>query len=371
VIGEEPSKIRTPQAAAHAFIVRALRTVDVPDEDARDVADVLLAADLRGVESHGIARLDHFYVKRIEAGVVNPRATLQVLRESPTTTAFDAGSGLGHPAGKRAMAATIAKAREHGIAFATVRNSNHFGIAGYYAMMALEQGMIGIALTNATRLAVATFGREKIAGTNPIAVAVPAGAEPPFVLDMATTGVTFGRLEVAERKAKPLHPGWAVGPDGRETTDAVLAKTKGALLPLGGAGTENGGHKGYGLMALVEILCAVLGGGPFGRDLKVPEDGIHGGLTSHFFGAIRVDAMRDPAEFARDMDRELRTFKESAPGPGYDRVYVAGEPEFAFAERFAREGVPINEKVWEALDALAARLKIAPLERFTLEEAAS
>jgi LDH2 family malate/lactate/ureidoglycolate dehydrogenase len=366
VIGEEPSKIRTPEAAEHAFIVAALTRLDVSEADARDVADVLVAADLRAVESHGIARLDHFYVRRIEAGVVDPRATLRVLRETATTTAFDAGSGLGHPATKRAMNATIAKAREHGIAFATVRNSNHFGIAGYYAMMALEHEMIGIALTNATRLGVATFGREKIAGTNPIAVAIPSHAERPFVLDMATTGVTFGRLEVAERKGKPLNAGWAVGPDGRETRDAVLAKTKGALLPLGGAGTENGGHKGYGLMALVEILCAVLGGAPFGMDLKVPEDGLHGGLTAHFVGALRVDALRDLAAFTGDVDRELRTFKESAPAPGQGRVLVAGEPEYEATDRFRSEGVPINEKVFDALDAMAERLGIAKLERFTV-----
>jgi LDH2 family malate/lactate/ureidoglycolate dehydrogenase len=367
VIGEEPSKIRTHEASATAFIVAALTAVGVSEDDARDVAEVLIAADLRGVESHGIARLDHFYVRRIEAGVVNPRPAMTVVRELPALTAFDAGCGLGHPASKRAMERTIAKAREHGIAFSTVRNSNHFGIAGYYAMMALSDDMIGIAMTNATRLAVATFGREKIAGTNPIAVAIPANSEPPFVLDMATTGVTFGRVEVAERKGKELGRGWAIDGEGNETRDPQVAKTKGALLPLGGAGTENGGHKGYGLMALVEILCAVLGGAPFGRDLKVPEDGLHGGLTSHFFGAMRIDALRDLDAFKGDMDRELRTFKESAAAPGQARVLVAGEPEYEFTERFRHEGVPINEKVWEALDGLAERVGIAKLERFTVE----
>ncbi len=366
MIGEEPSKIRTPEAAERAFIVSALRAVNVSESDANDVADVLIAADLRGVESHGIARLDHFYVRRIEAGVVDPRASFTTLREAPTLTAFDAGNGLGHPASKRAMARTLEKAREHGIAFSTVRNSNHYGIAAYYAMMALPHDMIGISSTNATRLAVATFGREKIAGTNPIAVAIPAHDEPPFVLDMATTAVTFGRLEVAERKGKALKPGWAVGPDGRETLDATLAKTKGALLPLGGSGTENGGHKGYGLMALVEILCAVLGGGPFGNQLKVPEDGLHGGYTSHFFGALRIDAMRDLGPFGADLDRELRTFKESRTAPGADHVAVAGDPEHEATARFRREGVPINDKVFEALDAMAERLGIAKLERFVL-----
>lgn len=366
MIGEEPSHIRTHEASARAFIITALRTVGVGERDATDVADVLVAADLRGIESHGIARLDHFYVARIEAGVVVPQPRYEVVRETQTQYLLDAGNGLGHPAGKRAMEAAIEKAREHGVAWAAVRNSNHYGIAAYYAMMALEHDMIGFSMTNSTRLVVPTFGREKTQGTNPIAIAIPANEEPPYVLDMATSTVTYGRLEVAERKGKPLQHGWAVGPDGTETLDPVLAKTKGGLLPLGGYGTENGGHKGYGLGVLVEILCAVLSGAPFGNDLKVPEDGMHGGYTAHFFGAMRIDAMRNLEEFKRDMDRELRAFKESAPAPGQDRVYVAGEPEHEFTERFRREGVPINEKVWDALDAMAERIGIEKLERFTV-----
>jgi LDH2 family malate/lactate/ureidoglycolate dehydrogenase len=366
MIGEEPSPIRTHEASARAFIVAALTKLNVSDPDAQDVADVLIAADLRGVESHGIARLEHFYVRRIEAGVIKPRPQYTVLREMPTVFSMDADCGLGHPASKRAMEKTIAKAREYGIAWSAVRNSNHYGIAGYYAMMGLPHDLIGISSTNATRLAVPTFGRQKVAGTNPIAVAIPAAEEPPFVLDMATTAVTFGRLEVSERKGKQLKPGWAVGPDGRETLDPLVAKQGGAILPLGGLGTENGGHKGYGLMALVENLCAVLSGGPFGDALNLPETGVHGGYTSHFFGAISIDALRDPAEFKRDMDRELRTFKSSAPTPGQTRVYVAGEPEHEFTERYRREGVPINERVWDVLDAMAERLGIAKLERFTV-----
>jgi L-2-hydroxycarboxylate dehydrogenase (NAD+) len=366
MIGEEPSPIRTHEASARAFIVAALTKLDVSESDASDVADVLIAADVRGVESHGIARLEHFYVRRIEAGVIKPRPQYRIMRELPTLFSMDADCGLGHPASKFAMAKTIEKAREHGIAWATVSNSNHYGIAGYYAMMALPHDLIGFCSTNATRLAVGTFGREKIAGTNPIAVAIPAAEEPPFVLDMATTGVTFGRLEVSERKGKPLKPGWAVDAEGRETLDPMKAKQGGAILPLGGIGTENGGHKGYGLMTLVEALCAVLGGGPFGNALNLPETGIHGGKTSHFFGAISIAALRDPEQFKRDMDRELRTFKRSAPAPGQSRVYVAGEPEQESTERYRREGVPINERVFEVLDAMAGRLGIAKLERFTV-----
>ena len=366
MIGETPSAIRAWEADEHAFIVRTLTAIGVVEEDARDVADVLVAADLRGVESHGIARLESFYVRRIEAGVVNARPNAVVVCDRPTQFALDGGNGLGHPAGKRAMRAAIEKAREHGLAFATVRNSNHYGIAAYYAMMALEDGLIGLSMTNSTHLAVPTFGAKKTTGTNPIAVAIPAGAHPPFVLDMATTGVTFGRLEVSERKGKPLKPGWAVDAAGRETLDPVAAKTTGALLPLGGYGTGNGGHKGYGLGALVDILCGVLSGGLFGAAADVPETGMHGGIVGNFFGAFRIDAVRDFDAFRRDLDRELDTFERSAPAPGADRVVTAGTPERENTERFRREGVPIDERVARSLDALAERLRVEPLPRFTV-----
>jgi LDH2 family malate/lactate/ureidoglycolate dehydrogenase len=366
MIGEEPSKIRTHEAAERDFVGRALRAVGVSDSDAGDVADVLTAADLRGVESHGIARLDMFYVRRIEAGVVNARPAYTALSDRPTQLALDAGNGLGHPAGIYAMRKVLDKAREHGLAFATVRNSNHYGIAAYYAMLALEHGMIGLSMTNSTHLAVPTFGRQKTQGTNPIAVAIPAGGRPPFVLDMATTGVTFGRLEVSERKGKSLKPGWAVDAEGRDTLDPTIAMTKGALLPLGGYGTENGGHKGYGLGALVEILCGVLSGGMFGTALGLDERGLHGGTVGHFFGAFRIDALRDAGGFARDLARELRTFEESRPVPGAERVITPGEPERANTERYRREGVPIDPKVWDGIDAMAERLGIEKLERFTV-----
>jgi L-2-hydroxycarboxylate dehydrogenase (NAD+) len=367
MIGEEPSKIRAREADERAFIMNALTALNVSHDDARDVADVLVAADLRGVESHGIARLDTFYCRRIEGGVVNARPQYAVLCDRPTQYALDAGNGLGHPAGKNAMAATIAKARENGVAFATVRNSNHYGIAAYYAMMALEHDLIGLSMTNSTHLAVPTFGRQKTQGTNPIAVAIPANSRAPFVLDMATTGVTFGRLEVSDRKGKALKPGWAVGPDGNETLDPALAMTKGALLPLGGYGTEGGGHKGYGLGALVEILCGVLSGGAFGTALRLDERGLHGGTVGHFFGAFKVGALRDVGAFGADLDRELAAFETSRPTPGADRVITAGTPEREFTERYRVEGVPIDPKVWDVLDALAERIGIAKLDRFTVE----
>ncbi len=366
MIGEAPSPIRAHEADEHDFIVRALSAVGVSESDAGDVADVLVAADLRGVESHGIARLDVFYVRRIEGGVVNARPAYATLCDRPTQFALDAGNGLGHPAGVFAMRKAIDKARQNGLAFATVRNSNHYGIAAYYAMLALEHDCIGLSMTNSTHLTVPTFGAQKTQGTNPISVAIPAHGHAPYVLDMSTSGVTFGRLEVSERKGKLLKPGWAVGADGRETLDPTTAMTVGALLPLGGYGTEGGGHKGYGLGALVEILCGVLSGGMFGTALGLDERGMHGGTVAHFFGAFRIDALRDVKDFERDVARELQTFEQSAPVPGVESVVTAGEPERANTERYRREGVPIDPKVWDGLDAMAERLGLEKLERFTV-----
>jgi LDH2 family malate/lactate/ureidoglycolate dehydrogenase len=348
-----------------AYIERALAIVGVDTAQARDVADVLLAADLRGIESHGIARLRWFYVDRIRLGTINKAPRYAVVRETPTTFLLDADNGLGHPASIVAMRKAIESAREHGIAFAAVRNSNHYGIAAYYAMMALEHDMIGISSTDSAHFAIPTFGRDKMQGTNPFAYAIPAGDEPAFVFDFATTTVTYGKLEVYERKGLALKPGWAVGGDGRETDDPTKARFGGALLPLGGFGTDNGGHKGYGLGALSEILCGVLSGGAFGLALSQAEGPqMPGGITGHWFGAMRVDAMRDLADFKRDMDRELRDFKHSAKAPGHDRIYVPGEIEHELTLANERDGIPLVAKVWEDLDAMASEIGLPPLERF-------
>ena len=357
--------LRVREDDERAFIELALATVGVDAEQARDVADVLLAADVRGIESHGIARLRWFYVDRIRLGTIKASPSYRVVRETPTSFLLDADNGLGHPASIVAMKKAIDSAKAHGIAFSAVRNSNHYGIAGYYAMMALEHDMIGISSTDSAHFAIPTFGRDKMQGTNPFAYAIPAGEEPPFVFDFATTTVTYGKLEVYERKGLKLKPGWAVDRDGRPTDDPTEARFHGALGPLGGVGTENGGHKGYGLGALSEILCGVLSGGSFGLALSKAEGPEQtGGITGHWFGALRVDAMRDVAEFKRDMDRELRDFKNSAKAPGCDRIYVAGEIEHERTIEYLRDGIPLVAKVWQDLDALAGEIGIAPLKRF-------
>ncbi len=339
------------------FVATVLEKAGVPAEDAATVADVLIAADLRGVESHGVARLESYYVSRIRAGQLDPKPELKTVRETATSVLTDAGNGLGHPAGKRTMERVLDKAAQTGAAFGAVRNSNHFGIAGYYAMLALDRDMIGIASTNSVRYGAPTFGRDIMLGTNPLAFAIPAKNEPPFVLDFATTTVPKGKLEVYSRKGKQLNPGWAIDANGHETLDPQVA-LKGALLPLGGYGVDNGGHKGYGLGLLVDILCGVLSGGAFGNDLPSPSDGPLPGKISHFFAAFKIDGFRDPEQFKADMDTELRAFKDSAKAPGHERIYVAGEIEHEKTLYNREHGVPVHVKVWDGLQKLAAELGV-------------
>jgi L-2-hydroxycarboxylate dehydrogenase (NAD+) len=339
------------------FVSTVLEKVGVAPEDAAIVADVLVAADMRGVESHGVARLDAYYVSRIRAGQLAAKPPIQTVRETPTSVLVDAGNGLGHPVGKRTMERVLEKAAHTGAAFGAVRNSNHYGIAGYYAMLALDRDIIGIASTNSVRYAAPTFGKDVLLGTNPLAFAIPAKNEPAFVLDFATTTVPKGKLEVYNRKGKQLNSGWAIDAGGVETRDPNVA-LKGALLPLGGFGVEGGGHKGYGLGLLVDILCGVLSGGAFGNDLPVAADPPLPGRISHFFAAFKIDGFRDPEQFKADMDTELRAFKDSAKAPGHERIYVAGEIEYEKTLEARKNGVPVHVKVWDGLEKLAGELGI-------------
>jgi L-2-hydroxycarboxylate dehydrogenase (NAD+) len=339
------------------FVSSVLEKVGVAPADAAVVADVLVEADLRGVESHGVARLESYYVSRLRNGQLEAKPNVTTVRETPTSILVDAGNGLGHPVAKRTMEQVLAKADKMGAAFGAVRNSNHYGIAGYYAMLGLDKDIIGIASTNTVRYGAPTFGRDILLGTNPLAFAIPTQNEPAFVLDFATTTVPRGKLEVYNRKEKKLNPGWAIDAEGHETLDPQTA-LKGALLPLGGYGVDNGGHKGYGLGLLVEILCGVLSGGAFGLDLPLPSDGPQPGKISHFFAAFKVDGFRDPAAFRKDMDTELRAFKDSAKAPGQDRIYVAGEIEHEKTLYNREHGVPVHVKVWDGLQKLGGELGV-------------
>jgi LDH2 family malate/lactate/ureidoglycolate dehydrogenase len=346
------------------FCERVFQKLSVSEVDARIAAEVLVEADLRGVDSHGVARFHSFYVDRIRNGIVVPQPRERVAAETPATAVIDAGAGLGHPVSYRAMEKAIQKARDVGAGFVTVRNSNHFGIAGYYAMMALEHDCIGIAMTNSNPLIVPTFGRDALLGTNPIAVAAPAGQERPFVLDMATSVVPGGKLEVYDRLEKPIPLGWATDETGAPTTDAarvldnIAQGVGGRLLPLGGTGELFGGHKGYGLALWVEIFCALLAGA-FCSDQTFPRTADGKPLPSqvgHFFGAWRVDAFRPADEFKAAMDDLQRRLRNAPKAEGETRIYIHGEKEYEEAERRAREGIPLNPKVAADLRALAAEM---------------
>jgi LDH2 family malate/lactate/ureidoglycolate dehydrogenase len=347
------------------FCVRVFETLGVSPEDASVTAENLVMANLRGIDSHGVARLSR-YVKGLQDGVMVARPVETVVVETPTTITIDAGAGLGQPVSHRAMARAIDKARDYGCGFAAVRNSNHYGIAGYYAMMALEQDMIGFSATNADVLVVPTFGRDAMYGTNPIALAVPAGEERPFVMDMATSTVPRGKLEVYQRLEKAMPTGWATDEKGLPTADAGLVldnfakRAGGGLLPLGGAGEEFSGYKGYGLGMMVEILSAVLPGAAY-LTAVYPRDANGKPLPAnlgHFFGAWRLDAFRPAQEIKAAMDDLMRRLKNARKAEGASRIYIHGEKEFEQADRRAGAGIPLGAKVEATLQQIAADLGI-------------
>ncbi len=338
------------------FVVQVLARLGVPEDEGAVVADVLVAADLRGVDSHGVGRL-HFYVDGILGGRVVPRAQFRVLSDWPALALVDGGRSLGQVVGYRAMEKCLAMAERAGAACVTVRNSHHYGIAGYYAMMAPPRGMIGVSLTNSRPHAAPTYGCKPMLGTNPIAVAVPAGKERPWVLDMATSTIPLGKVEVAQRLGKRLPAGTAQDRDGRPTTDPQAMMDGGALTPLGGP-AETAGYKGYGLSVLVDILSGVLSGAGFSANFS-PVWGAS--ETSHFFMALRVDAVRPLDEFRAMMDDMIRSLRESPKAVGQGRIIIHGEPEFEAEEARRREGIPLAPPVVESLRELARRVEAPAL----------
>ncbi len=349
-------EMRLKRKELEAFCARIFEVSGLRSDQALDSARVLVAADARGIPSHGVGRLKR-YVIGLKEGMMVPDAEPEVLRETPVTLVLDAHGAMGAPVSLKAMRAVLEKADRTGMAMGAVRNSNHFGIAAYYAMMALEKDMIGMAMTNTAALGVPTFGRQVMFGTNPMAFAAPADEEKGFVLDMSTTVVTRGKLEVYAREGRELPAGWAVdrrGLTGREPAsllDDMFYRRGGGILPLGGEGELFSGYKGYGLATMVDVLCAVLSGGDFGPQVSDTREG--SGRVCHYFAAFRVDAFRDPAEFRGDMDRLLRDLRQTPVAEGQERVYFAGLKEFESDERNSREGVPVSEKVYAQLKEIA------------------
>jgi LDH2 family malate/lactate/ureidoglycolate dehydrogenase len=344
------------------FVGEVFVVMGCSKEDAVSAAKALLAADIRGIDSHGVARLSG-YVRLWEAKRINTKPDIRVVHETPSTAVIDADSALGLVAAPRAMRVAIEKARQVGTGWVSVCHSNHYGIAGYHAMMALENDMIGIAMTNASPLVAPTFSVERLLGTNPICVAIPAGDEPPFVADMATTTAANGKLEILQRKNLAAPAGWIQDREGHISVNPHELKQGGALLPLGGD-KEHGSHKGYALGAIVDIFSAVLSGAnygpwvpPFVSFLPVAPD-LPGKGIGHFFGAMRIDAFRPAAEFKRHMDQWIRRFRSATPMSGHEAVLIPGDPERIMEAERKLSGIPLLPAVVEDLMDIAEKFNV-------------
>jgi LDH2 family malate/lactate/ureidoglycolate dehydrogenase len=345
-----------------SFTIAIFKEIGCSESDATIATKVLLSADLRGIDSHGIARLSG-YVRLWEAKRVNAKPEIKIIHETPSTAVIDGDSGLGLIVAPFAMSVAIEKAKNVGTGWVSVQNSNHFGIAGYHAMMALEHDMIGMAMTNASALVAPTFSKERLLGTNPICVTIPAGKEPAFVADLATTTAANGKLEILQRKNLEAPVGWIQDKDGNSTTDAHALKNGGALLPLGGD-REHGSHKGYALGAIVDIFSAVLSGAnygpwvpPFPAYVPMPENQPGKGI-GHFFGAMRIDAFRPADEFKQNMDNWIRRFRSAKTVDGERKVIIPGDPEREMESIRMQKGIPLLPAVVEDLLKLGDKFSI-------------
>lgn len=332
------------------------------DTAASLAASVLLSADVKGIDSHGVSRLSG-YVRLWEKGRINAKPDIRIVHETPSTATIDGDAGLGLVVAPFAMQTAIAKARECGTGWVSVCNSNHFGIAGYHAAMALQYDMIGIAMTNASAIVAPTFSVERMLGTNPVAVAVPANKQPPFIADFATTTAANGKLEILQRKGEETPPGWVQDIEGNASTDADILKKGGALLPLG-SDREHSSHKGYAMGSIVDILSGVLSGAsygpwapPFPAYVPMPENMPGKGL-GHFFGAMRIDAFRPAEEFKENMDNWIQRFREAKPVPGQDRVLIPGDPERETEAARKKHGIPVFESVLKELEEVGEKFGV-------------
>jgi len=333
-----------------------------PDEHARIASKTLVSADLRGVDSHGVARLSG-YVRLWQANRINPKPEIRITHETPSTAVIDGDAGLGLVVGPKSMEIAMDKARNVGTGWVSVKNSNHFGIAGFHSMLALKQDMIGISMTNASPLVAPTWSKERMLGTNPIAVAIPTGAEPPFVADFATTTAANGKLEILQRKKESTPVGWIQDKEGNSTTDAFGVKNGGALLPLG-SDRLHGSHKGYCLGSIVDIFSAVLSGAsygpwapPFVSFLPVADDMPGAGL-GHFFGAMRIDAFQPKEKFKSNMDNWIKRFRAAKTVDGQDSVLIPGDPEREMEKERKKNGIKLLPPVIKDLNELAKKFDL-------------
>jgi LDH2 family malate/lactate/ureidoglycolate dehydrogenase len=351
-----------PIETLREFCTRVFLHFGVPKDDAVQAADVLACADLRGIDSHGVARL-HTYFDMLGEGRINPKPEIKVVCATPSTASLDGDNGLGLVVGPHANRMAMDMAEKCGSGWVSVRNTNHFGIAGYYVLKALERDLIGWAMTNSTKLVAPLWGAERMLGTNPIAIAFPGKEEPPIVIDMATSATAYGKIEIARRRGEPIPDGWAINSQGYGTNKPDDMVEGGALLPLG-SDRERGGHKGYGLAMMVDILCCVLSGAnwgpfapPFALRQEIPERSVGKGI-GHFFGAMRIDGFIEGDLFKSQIDDYIRVFRATRPAPGTNGPLIPGDPERE-AEILRREkGVPLILPVIEELRDISRKTRI-------------
>ena len=344
------------------FSIKVFQHFGVPEDEATLAAEVLATSDLRGIESHGVARL-LTYFDMLTLGRINPRPNVKIVRESASTATVDGDNGLGLIVGPKANEIAMKKAEEAGTGWVSVCHTNHYGIAGYYVLKALERDLIGWAMTNSTKLVAPIWGAERMLGTNPIAIAFPGKEEPPIVIDMATSACAYGKIEIARRKQQKIPKGWAINKDGMDAEDPNEMIEGGALSPLGSF-RDMGGHKGFCLASMVDILCCVLSGAnwgpwapPFALRQEIPSRSVGKGI-GHFFGAMKIEAFIDTDEFKRQIDDWIRTFRKTRPQPGIPRVLIPGDPEREAEEIRKNEGIPLVMPVVEDLRRISSKTGI-------------
>jgi LDH2 family malate/lactate/ureidoglycolate dehydrogenase len=344
------------------FTKNVFRKMGCSESDSMIIAEVFLAAELRGHASHGMIRIKDYY-ELWKAGRINVNPNIRIVHESPSTAVMDGDNSVGMVTATKSMETAIGKAEKAGTGWVATRNSNHFGIAGYYAMMALEHDMIGICLTNANPLVAPTFSISRMMGTNPIAVAIPAGSQPPFVADFATTPVARGKLAVAEKKGEKVPFGFVQDKSGFPSDDPTILKRGGSMLTLGGD-RVHGSHKGYCLSSIVDIFSAVFSGANFGPFVPPSVaylpllDKKTGEGTGHFFGAMRIDAFQPANHFKAKMDEWIITFRSSKPAEGQEKVLIPGDPERESEKRILKEGISLVPAIKDDLLKIAAEMGI-------------
>ncbi len=344
------------------FSSKVFQHYGVPEEDSILAAEVLAASDLRGIDSHGVARL-HSYYEMLSSKRINPIPKIEIIRESASTAVVDGDNGLGLVVGPKSNKIALEKASEVGSGWVSVSNTNHFGIAGFYVLEALKRDLIGWAMTNTTKLVTPLWGAERMLGTNPIAIAFPGKEEPPIVIDMATCTAAYGKIEIAKRNNVKIPFGWAIDAEGEDTLDPNMMVNGGALLPLG-SDRDRSGHKGYCLAVMVDVLSCVLSGanwGPFAPPFTlrqdIPKRKVGKGI-GHFFGAMKIDAFIDLDEFKSQIDDYIRTLRKTKPQAGTSGPILPGDPEREAEADRRINGIPISEPVIRELSDISSKTGI-------------